>query len=124
MFLKKKCMPFILGILLFGGGDCFAWDQIELSVSMSDNGTFPINPSHGKFPVLAPSIWQDGYQIGFPSEHAEYTIELVQEGTVVYTALVPESTTSIMLPSWLEGEFELHLIPADSSYYFFGYISL
>ena len=117
-------MPFILGILLFGGADCFAWDQIELSVSLSGYPDDTIIHSHGKSPFLPPSLWQDGYQIGFPSEHAEYTIELVQEGTVVYSTLVSESTSSIMLPSWLEGEYELHLIPADSSYYFFGILTL
>ncbi len=99
----------------------FASVQIDLSVHYID--PIPTTPGQGKSPVLAPSIWQDGYQIGFLSEHAEYTIELVQEGTVVYSTLVSESTSSIMLPSWLEGEYEPHLIPADSSYYFFGYIS-
>ena len=120
--MKNKLFGLFV-MLMLGGANSFAeMVPVDLSVGY-DEPYVPGQSGHGKSPILPPSIWQDGYQIGFLSEHAEYTIELVQEGTVVYSTLVSESTSSIMLPSWLEGEYELHLIPADSSYYFFGYIS-
>ena len=118
-----KCMIVLTVLFLLGGLDTFSEPQ-QISLEVYRVNPVPSTGGPHKKPVDIPLIWQDGYQIGFPSEHAEYTIELVQEGTVVYSTLVSESTSSIMLPSWLEGEYELHLIPADSSYYFFGYISL
>lgn len=32
--------------------------------------------------------------------------------------------TSVPLPSWLSGTFEIQLVPEDSSYYFYGIINL
>ena len=56
--------------------------------------------------------------------HPAYAIDIVQNGIVVYSVDVDESTTSIILPSWLSGDFEILLYPEDSDYYFYGVISL
>ncbi len=56
--------------------------------------------------------------------HPTYAIDIVQNGIVVYSVDVDESTTSIILPSWLSGDFEILLYPEDSDYYFYGVISL
>ena len=80
-------------------------------------------PGHGKSPVQVPEIWQDGYELTFQSSHAAYTLNLLQDGVVVYSVEVSEEATIITLPSWLEGSYEIEL-HTDSNYYFYGYIIL
>ena len=54
----------------------------------------------------------------------DYSIDIVQSGIVVYSVDVDATTTSVELPSWLSGEYELQLHPDGSSYYFYGDITL
>ena len=54
----------------------------------------------------------------------DLTLVLVDEDDeVVYSVFVPANTSSVVLPSWLEGDYQLLLIP-DENYYFAGEISL
>ena len=84
----------------------------------------PTIPGHGKSPITIPSVDLEGCDLTFQSMHPAYAIDIVQNGIVVYSVDVDESTTSIILPSWLSGDFEILLYPEDSDYYFYGVISL
>ncbi|MBR1414937.1 MAG: hypothetical protein IJ570_03630 [Prevotella sp.] len=67
---------------------------------------------------------QDGRVFTFPSTHPAYTLNVLDEGGVVYSVSIAEDATSVTLPSWLSGTFEIQLVPEDSSYYFYGIINL
>ena len=73
---------------------------------------------------MIPTIVQNGHEISFQTSHPAYTLYIIEEGTVVYSVAVTSSTTSVILPSWLSGEYEILLHPNDCNYYFYGDISL
>lgn len=107
--------------LLFGGLFSFS-TPVNLGVGYDDPE--PTIPGHGKSPITIPSVDLEGYELTFQSMHPAYAIDLVQSGIVIYSVDVDESTSSVMLPLWLLGDFEILLYPEDSSYYFYGIISL
>ena len=120
-FSKKLAILFMSGMML-GGSVYGAETPIDLQVGNDDplSGT----TDHGKAPIQIPSLWQDGYELTFPSMHSEYALDIVLNGIVVYSTNVSETTTTVILPSWLSGEYELQLYPDDCSYYFYGYVTL
>lgn len=76
-------------------------------------------PSRG--PVLVPEMDIDGYTLSFDTSCYGCTLTLLDEdGEVAYTTIITSGT--LVLPSTLSGEYELQLIPADSSIYFYGYV--
>ena len=85
--------------------------------------TEPYNP-YPKMPPQAPSLWQEGHEIYFQSSHPDYSIDIVQSGIVVYSVDVDATTTSVVLPSWLSGEYALQLYPDGTNYYYYGFIYL
>lgn len=118
-FRKRMYMSFVG--LLFGGLFSFS-TPVNLGVGYDDPE--PTIPGHGKSPITIPSVDLEGYELTFQSMHPAYAIDLVQSGIVIYSVDVDESTSSVMLPLWLLGDFEILLYPEDSSYYFYGIISL
>lgn len=109
-------------MMISGGLNLWAAEQVPLTVKGDDitSGT----QGHGKAPIQIPTLWQDGYELTFPSMHSEYALDIVLNGIVVYSTNVSETTTTVFLPSWLSGEYELQLYPEDCSYYFYGYVTL
>ena len=95
--------------------------EIDLTVGIDD--PTPFIPGQGKNPIEVPSIMQDGYEIIFQSQHPFYTLCIVEDDVVVYSVPVPSTTTTVNLPTWLEGEYEIRLY-GDTDYYFYGYIEL
>lgn len=81
-------------------------------------------PGHGKSPVHVPIVMQDSYEITFTSSHPVYTLYIVEDDVVVYSVIVSSTTTSVLLPSWLSGDYVLYLQPEGSSYYFYADITL
>lgn len=118
---KRKLAAFAV-MLVLGSAHTFAQLPVELNVGIYD--PVPSIPDLGKSPVNVPVITQDGYEIDFGSSHPAYTLYILDEGVVVYSVAVSSATTSVILPSWLSGEYELQLHPDDSNYYFYGYIEL
>ena len=119
--MKKKFTTTLIGMLILGGVYSHAQEPIGLGTHYDDPGHY--GPGHTKAPVLPPSLWQEGHQILFEANHADYTLSIVQDGEVVYSTFVPSSTTLVTLPSWLSGDCEI-LLNGDTSYYFYGFINL
>ena len=117
----KKLIATFFGVLFLGVANVYA-GVIDLSVGPGN--PMPAVPGHGKAPVEVPSLWQDGHELTFQSMHPDYAIDIVQNGIVAYSVDVDESTTAIVLPSWLSGDCEILLYPEDNDYYFYGVISL
>ena len=58
--------------------------------------------------------------------HVGYDMTLVlfdEDNEVAYTTFVPAHTPSIILPHWLDGDYEIKLFPGGY-YYFYGWIEL
>ena len=85
----------------------------------------PLKPgSHNpKSPVLAPTVYIDGYALTFDTPCDGCTLQLVDEDNdVVYSIVIPVGTTTLYLPSYLEGTFELQIICGE--WLFYGEIEL
>ena len=94
--------------------------DIPLQVGYED----PINGDDGqhKGSVLIPSVSLDDYSLIFNTPCDGCTLRLLDEdGFVVYSTVIPMGTTSLVLPSWLSGEYEIQII--QGSFCFHGYIN-
>ena len=120
-FFKKRLWS-LSATLLLGGVFAFS-APVEFGVGNNDDPD-PTLPLPGKCPITIPSVDLNGYELTFQSMHPEYALDIVLNGIVVYSVNVSETTTTVILPSWLCGEYELQLYPEDCSYYFYGNITL
>lgn len=112
----------IFSLLLLAGGINYTLaTPVDLSVSISDHtGTAPGHPK-----TSIPSIDLTDGVLTFHSNHADFALQILDEdGVVVYSVAVPSTQTTVVLPSWLNGEYELRLYPTGSNIYFYGYIEL
>ena len=108
LIMKKRAL-LLFAMMLLGGALVFS-KPVELGIGDDyDPGT--TIPSHGKSPITIPSVDLEGYELTFQCMHPAYAIDIVQNGIVIYSVDVDESTSSVMLPSWLSGEYEILLYP-------------
>ena len=78
----------------------------------------PTNPNFPKSPVLAPTVYIDGNVLTFDTSCDGCVLQLVDEDDdVVYTIVIPVGTTTLALPSDLEGTFELQIIDGEWMFY-------
>ena len=90
---------------------------LEVGYTDPEEGSDP--PQRG--PVLVPEVGIEDYTLTFSPPCYGYTVELQDEdGYVVYTTIITSDT--LVLPSTLEGEYQLRLYPTGSSIYFYGYV--
>ena len=89
--------------------------QVGIVDPTYDQGERPRSP--------IPQVSIEDYTLTFSTSCYGYTLELVDENDeVVYTTIITSDT--LVLPSALEGDYELRLIPGGSAYYFYGNITL
>lgn len=96
-------------------------DEIILHTSIidltKDNG--PIRRS----PIHVPSISIDDHTLFFNSSCDGCTLRLYnEEGDLVVNLIIPDNSSTISLPSFLTGEYEIQIIRGN--YCFYGYIKL
>ena len=92
-----------------------AQDEIDLEEEIVDP-TEEYEP-YQKGPVLVPSVSLDDHTLYFITPCDGCTLRLLDENdVVVYSTVIPTGTTSLMLPSYLSGEFEIQII--QGFYYF------
>jgi len=78
---------------------------------------------HPRGPILMPEACLDGYTLYFYNIGEDFTLQVVDdEENVVYSTYVHGGTASVILPSYLEGEYELRLV--TESRYLYGWINL
>lgn len=67
------------------------------------------NAGHvNRTPILMPEVFIDGNTLTFDATCIGSVISLVQDGAIVYSAIIGEDCT-IILPDYLSGIFELQL---------------
>ena len=126
-FSKFKLTSFIILLLMLGGALSVnaqeVGDEEEIEFSVTGGDDTPIDPGHGKTPILMPALWQNGYLLDFHGTHADYVLRILDAtDNVVYFAVVPSYQTQVWLPTTLSGNYRIELI--SGSLLFYGYITL
>ena len=104
--------------MLLGGIISVHATIIELTVQIDDDT--PTCPSTPKTPAGVPVVDQNGNVITFKASHDPYTLCIADEdGFTVYSVSVPTSVVTVILPTWLSGDYEIRLLTGES-YYFYG----
>ena len=94
-------------------------NTVEFEVGIIDP-TVVGNP-FPKTPVVPPIVYLDNYTLSFGTPCTGSMLRLLDEGGIeVYSTVITSS--NLLLPTWLSGEYELRLYPEGCDYYFFGYI--
>ena len=77
----------------------------------------------GRGPVTIPRISIDGNELYFGTPCDGCVLRIVDENDhVCYSVVIPTGATSLMLPSYLQGNYEIQIV--SGIYYFYGYIEL
>lgn len=96
-------------------------EDVDLQVGYEDPDEG--NDGQHRGPVLIPDVSLDGYSLIFNTPCDGCTLRLLDENDiVVYSTVIPTGTTSLMLPSYLSGEYEIQIIRGNI--YFWGFILL
>ena len=95
--------------------------DIDLEVGYTD-------PDHNqneapRSPVLIPHVGIDGYTLTFYTPCDGCTLRLIDENNnVVYATVIPVGATTLVLPSYLSGDYKVEII--QGIYCFWGYVEL
>lgn len=86
-----------------------------------------IDPKEGeeyhRSQALVPELEIDDYTLFFMTPCDGCVLRLLDEdGAVVYSTVIPDSAVSLVLPSYLSGDYEIQIIQGE--YYYWGYINL
>lgn len=85
----------------------------------------PLNGGFPHAPIQPPSVYLDGHTLTVPGSHPDYEVRIVDvddEDNVVYETQILSSTSSIVLPSTLSGDYQIQLI--SGNWMFYGLITL
>lgn len=83
----------------------------------------PIKPTGGhsslpKSPIEIPEVWQNCHTLTFDAAIEGCTVQLLDEDeNVVFTDSIAENQTSLNLPSYLSGTYELQIITDEYIFY-------
>jgi hypothetical protein len=109
--------------LFLGGTFPPAYANNPVNVSLSIIRTSDVSNGNIKSEPLPLLITLEDYTITLPATDVDYTLELRDEnGTLVYTAFIPQGSTQIVLPTTFSGEFEIRLVA--NTYYYIGVLEL
>lgn len=98
-----------------------AQDEIDFQEGIYDPTETHEPPQKG--PVLVPSVSIEDYTLYFMTPCDGCTLRLLDENDiVVYSTVIPTGTTSLVLPSYLSGEYEIQIVRGNI--YFYGCIIL
>ena len=86
-----------------------------------------INPSPSvqrpKSPVYPPTVYLENHTLTFSTTHPEYILYIKDENeTMVYSTVVSEMETTVVLPAALSGSYEIVLVMGN--WMFTGWIDL
>lgn len=82
----------------------------------------PIHPNKGKAPMRMPEISLDGTTLSFQPHHPEYIINIVHDGEVVFSSVVPADAPQYELPDYISGECIIQFLTGN--YCFWAEIEL
>lgn len=115
------CLSFLLLVFFSTANIPSTWTPIDLHVGFVDpsESHVPIKRS----PVEVPSLYLEGHNLWFDSSCNNCTLLLLNgEGDIEYSITIPDETTSISFPNYLNGEYEIQIIRGQ--FCFYGYVEL
>lgn len=120
-----KSLVFTACILLFScvvsAHNEQTYEEIPLQVTI-DDPTIQHGPIR-RTPILTPAVSIEGHILHFNTSCNGCTLQLLdKKGEVQYDIVILEDTTSINLPTSLEGEFKIQII--RGKYRFYGFINI
>ncbi len=96
-------------------------EDVPLETGIVDPSNNQDNPH--KTPTIIPKVSIEDYTLYFNTPCDGYVLRLVDEfDNVVYSTVIPVGATSLVLPSYLSGTYELQII--TGFYCFYGLITL
>lgn len=118
MTLKKffiVCCLLSVSVVTYADG----WIDFQVGYNNSNNGKTP----KPRTPAPAPVVYLENHTLSFNAFEDDYAIQLLDENeVVVFSNMIPAGTTSFLLPTTLEGEYQIQLIYGN--FIFTGYIEL
>lgn len=98
-------------------------DDVPLEVAYNDPDYGQEDPH--RTPIEIPEVSIEVYTLYFNTPCDGYVLRLLDENdNVAYSTVIPVGATSLILPPYLFGIYELQLIPNNCNYYFYGTIDL
>lgn len=115
-------IPLLMVVLSFTCVNLYAnQESVYLQVGYDDPDDG--NDGQQRGPLFIPDVCIDDYFLIFNTPCDGCILRLLDEnGAVVYSTVIPSGTTSLVLPSYLSGEYEIQIV--RGSIYFYGYILL
>ena len=95
-------------------------DDIELQAGYVDPD---LGDGETRAPILIPHVGIDGYSLLFYTPCDGSTLRLLDENdNVVYSIVIPDGTSTLVLPSYLSGNYRIEII--RGAFCFWGYVEL
>lgn len=96
-------------------------DDIELEAGYVDPNE-PLDPDH-RSPIIVPHVGINGFSLIFYTSCDGCILRLLDENeNVIYTTMIPVGTSTLVLPSYLSGNYRIEIIPG--TIYFWGNIEV
>ncbi len=123
MSKKRFLMISILtATLSLMGTDVYA-DPVVVNLQVGYEDPEDGNLGQHKSPPAVPEIGIEDYALTFYTPCDGCVLRLLDENdNVVYSTVIPTGTTSIVLPSYLSGNYEIQIV--QGNIYFYGNIYL
>lgn len=124
----NKKLFFILGLILMVSLQGVAQTQSQQDPEVVILHIKHINPAQTtgpikRSPAMAPSVSLEDHTLYFNTPCDGCTLQLINEdGGVEVDVVIPEDTTTLTLPFYLEGEFLIQIIRGQ--YCFYTYVEL
>ena len=117
----KKISVLLIAIMLLAPASSYAIEFIDFNVEIFDHSS--VGPGTNRTPIPIPEVSIDGYTLLFSTPCDGCLLRIVNEdGGVEYSTIIPMGATTLVLPSYLSGDYELQII--SGSYIFYGDITL
>ena len=120
--MKKRFLFFVLTLALLPMSNVTV---MAIPINFNVGYENPQNPldDDKRSLTLVPEVEIEDYTLTFYTPCDGCVLRLLDENDiVVYSTIIPTSTTELVLPSYLSGDYEIQIV--QGNLYFWGYIIL
>ena len=118
--MKGKLLFFsvMMGFVLLSSIRVSAENPVDINLELGyDDPEYEGGDPH-RSPVLIPHVGIDNYTLTFYTPCDGYTLRLLDENDyIAFVTVIPDGTTSLVLPSYLSGEYTIKLITGQLCFY-------